>query len=87
MNRISLFMFDVTQCVYRLSNNVQDSSECSFADWHRNRATGVDCFHATNHTVGRQHRNRAHAPLSKVLLHFGNHINRGWNIKPLRDDP
>ena len=51
------------------------------ANGHRDRAAGVDDFHAAHHGVGRRHGDRAHLVAADVLLHFDG---RRGSVEPSR---
>src|SRR5262249_15221328 len=70
VDRILALIFDWAQFIDGLTDHINDASESLFADWNRNRATGILRRHTTNHSVRRLKRDRANAPLAKVLLHF-----------------
>ena len=62
--------------VHRLAEHVEDAAERRGADRHRDRAAGVDDFHAAHDGVGRRHRDRAHLVAADVLLHLDDDVNR-----------
>ena len=60
--------------INRLADHVQDAAKRAGANGHLNRTPEIGRFHAALHTVGRLHRHRAHAILTKVLFDLGNHV-------------
>src|SRR5712664_19501 len=86
MDRVSLCGLDGPQIVHRLANYVHHATECSFANWHRYPTTGIDRFHAANHTIGWQHRNCTHAALPKMLLDLAYDIDRGRYVESVRNN-
>ncbi len=85
VNRITLVVLHRSERVDRLADYVEHATERSLAHRHRDRTAGVDGHHAAHHAVSRRHRNRSHATLTEVLLHFRNHVDRGRDVKPFRD--
>ena len=83
MNRIALLVRNVAEIVDRLADNIHHATECAFAYRHRDRSTRVGRFHPAHHTVGRQHRNGAHATFTEVLLYFGNHVDRFGHLETI----
>src|ERR1700682_1958335 len=83
---IALCVDDVAQAVHRLTDNVENASECSFAYRHSDWTTGINRFHAAHHAVRGQHGNRTHPALAQMLLDFGDHIDWSGNLETLRHD-
>src|SRR5712664_1385246 len=86
MDGIALRMDDVAQTVHRLTDNVEDATECSLANRHSDWTTGIDRFHTAHHAVRGQHRNRTHPALAQMLLNFGDDIDRSRDLEAFRHD-
>src|SRR6185369_4955788 len=84
VNRIPLFVFDGTECIDGLADDVQHAAQRSLTYRHRDRATGVDGFHAAHHAIRRQHRNGSHTSLAEVLLNFGDNVDCGRHVETFR---
>ena len=75
MNRPAQFAFDRTiGIVNRLAEHVQHTPQRLGAHGHRDGTTLVGRRHAALQTVGRLHRDRAHAVLTEVLLDFDDDV-------------
>ena len=60
--------------------------KCRISDRNRDRAAEVDHLHSADHAVGRQHRNRTNAAFAQVLLHFGDNVDRLFDVKAFARD-
>src|SRR6266496_256244 len=87
MNRIALLVRNVAEIVHRLANHVHDATERAFTDRYGYWPTGVSGFHAAHHPVSWQHRDCAHAPFAKMLLHFGDDVDWFGHIEAIRSYP
>ena len=56
--------------VDRIADHVPDAPERDVADRHRDRRAGVDDLRPARETVGRVHRDGAHAIVAEMLLHL-----------------
>ena len=56
--------------VDRVTEHIENATECCGTDGHHDRAAGVHHFHPAHHGVGTAHRNGAHLIAADVLLHF-----------------
>src|ERR1051325_978817 len=86
MNRIALLMRNRAEVVDRLSHHNHNEAESSFAYRHADWTAGVRRFHAADHAVGRQHRDRAHTAFAEMLLHFGDDVDWVGHFKTVRGD-
>ena len=81
MNRSGSFGINRTEFVNRIADDVHHASECRDADRNGDRSAEIDNLHSANHSVGRKHRNRAHATFAEMLLDFRDDINRRFDIE------
>jgi hypothetical protein len=77
---------DGAEIVHRLADDVNHAAQRLFAHGHADGGAQVDGLHAANHAVCGLHRNRAHASLAQVLLHFENHADGRGNLEALAGD-
>ena len=70
--------------VHRLAEHVEDAAERRRADRHRDRAAGVDDFHAAHDGVGGRHGDGAHLVAADVLLHFDGDVEWRCRRAPCR---
>ena len=59
-----------------VADHVPDAPERLVADGHRDRLARVDDLGSARETVGRVHRDRAHAIVAEMLLHLGDQLHR-----------
>src|SRR5207248_1773622 len=86
VNRIALLVWNLTEIVDRLADNIHHASERAFTDGNADWTTGIRGLHAAHHAVSRQHRDGAHATFAQMLLHFGDHIDRVRHFEPVGRD-
>ena len=86
VDRHSLLVFDGTQLIDRLADDVHHAAKRSSTHGHRDRAALVDGLHAAHHAVGGLHRDASHAAFAKVLLHFENDVDRTGHVEAVADD-
>ena len=53
-----------------IAQQIEDPSQSSLADWHGDRRTRVEDFHAADHAVGRAEGHTTDAAAAQVLLNF-----------------
>ena len=87
MNRIALLGFHRPEIVHRLAQHIQHAPERRAAHGDRDRFAEVFRVHAAHHTLGRLHRDAAHAPFAEMLLDLRHHVERFRDIESLARDP
>ncbi len=87
MNGIALFRFHCTQIIHRLAEHVQHAAQRLAPDRHGDGPARVERLHAAYHALGGLHGDGANAPFAKVLLHFGDDVDRRRHVKAFADDP
>ena len=70
VNRSAHLGTDGRPVVDRVADDVEDPAQALGSDWHRDGGSRVAHDHASDETVGRIHRDRAHSVLAEVLSHF-----------------
>ena len=71
MDRPIIIRLNRTTLIDRLTQNVEDASQCSDANWDRHRLAQVDAIQATHESVRTTECNASNTTATEVLLHFG----------------
>ena len=61
--------------VYCFSQNVEYTTECTFADRYCNRCASIYSIHTTNKSIGRTHSNGTNNIFTNVLHNFSSQMN------------
>ena len=85
VNRHPLLVFDRTQLVDGLTDDVHDASQRAVSHRHGDRPTEVNRLHPAHHAVGGFHSNAACAPFAQVLLHLEDDIDRLRHLEAIAD--
>ena len=86
MDRFSSRVFDRTQFVDRLTNDIHHTAEGPFADRHRNRSLQIFGRHTAYHTLCWFQGDASDASFAQVLLHFDHHIHWRRHIETRAGD-
>ena len=70
MDGPSLIDLHLAAAIDWIAQQIEDPSQSSLADRHRERRTRVEDFGAADHAVGRAEGHATHAAAAEVLLHF-----------------
>jgi len=76
MNRIALGEFDRAFVVYRVAGDIEQATQNTLPDGHRDWTTRVVHAHSALQAFGGRHRDRAHAGFAEMLLHFKSQLGR-----------